>query len=95
MYFKLDGDVTKGLDICRRSLVRRLITEKLVNSRVMQAIMVSIWNQPKEFMVVEIAPRVFQLFFGEERGLIRVLKGSCGYIRILSLFLRDGQRTSC
>ncbi|XP_015959755.1 uncharacterized protein LOC107483660 [Arachis duranensis] len=69
-------DVKEGLQGCKNSLIGRLMTEKSINSAWIQSAMQNIWKKPEGLRIVELKPKIYQIFFQKETDLDRVLKGS-------------------
>ncbi|MED6155736.1 hypothetical protein PIB30_007601 [Stylosanthes scabra] len=69
-------DVIEGVKGCNTSLIGRLLTDKNIIVAWIQSAMHNVWRKPEGMRVVEIKPKIYQIFFDKEQDLDRVLKGS-------------------
>ncbi|XP_020999683.1 uncharacterized protein LOC110281626 [Arachis duranensis] len=59
-------DVERGLEECRRSLVERLLADRLFTIGIIDPAMTAIWRQPEGMRVIDHGENVFQFFFEKE-----------------------------
>ncbi|PNX90650.1 hypothetical protein L195_g046775, partial [Trifolium pratense] len=71
-----DDDVEEGLTECRNSVIAKIITDKPIHKGSLQSALASIWCNPKEFRMEEVEEKMYQLFFGSDKDLKRVINGS-------------------
>ena len=71
-----EQDVAQGVEVCERSLISRVVTEKSINKASFQNAMTNMWGVKEGLKIVEIQEKLFQLFFEEERAMVGVQKGS-------------------
>ncbi|KAJ1397625.1 Zinc knuckle CX2CX4HX4C [Sesbania bispinosa] len=71
-----DEDVHDGVELCSKSLLGQLITQKPIHLNSVRNALEGIWCNPKGFHMEEIAPKTFQFFFDSEDDTSRILKGS-------------------
>ncbi|KAJ1375649.1 Zinc finger, CCHC-type [Sesbania bispinosa] len=71
-----EEDVVEGVELCSKSLIGKIITQKPIHLNSVQSALEGIWCNPVGFRMEEIFPKTFQFFFGSEEDTTRVLGGS-------------------
>ncbi|MED6192730.1 hypothetical protein PIB30_012900 [Stylosanthes scabra] len=69
------SDITVGVERCTRSLIGRLLADRSFSAGTIEAALGSIWRNLNGFKIVDRGGNIFQLFFNEERDVIRIERG--------------------
>ncbi|KAJ1376289.1 Zinc finger, CCHC-type [Sesbania bispinosa] len=71
-----EDDVIDGIELCSKSLIGQIITQKPIHLNNLHNALGGIWCNPLGFRMEEIYPKTFQFFFDSEDDANRILKGS-------------------
>ena len=77
-----DEDVEISVQDCRRSLMRRIMRDKIANFTGVKNFTNHVWGYPRNLRVTEIGPNVFQFQLEKEVERERVLRGGPGFCTI-------------
>ncbi|KAH7834397.1 hypothetical protein Vadar_015558 [Vaccinium darrowii] len=71
----LEEDIKLSEAECRLSVIGKVVSSKAVNLHGFKNTMAPLWGNPSGFKVVEIGDNLFQIVFGKEEDILRVLAG--------------------
>ncbi|KAL3534612.1 hypothetical protein ACH5RR_003073 [Cinchona calisaya] len=69
----VNEDVQKSISECKKCLLGRIFGQKAINFVGVKNFVNQVWGSPKNLVVIELGPNFFQISFGLESDLVRVL----------------------
>lgn len=89
-----EEDVEEGLQVCKNSVVGKILTEKPIHKGSLQSALANIWCNPKGFRMEEIEDKLYQFFLEEEKDAKRILQGSPWIFRNSWLIVKEWDRAT-
>ncbi|KAJ1388044.1 Zinc knuckle CX2CX4HX4C [Sesbania bispinosa] len=87
-----EDDIDAGIESFSKSLIGRILTQKLIHLNSLQNALVGIWCNLKGFRREEISIKMFQFYFEDGDEAERILKGSPWMFRNSWLILKKWSR---
>ena len=68
-------ELTLGIKECQGSLLGKIVGEKIANYTGVKNFVTAAWGYPKDMIVAELGPNLFQFFLPKEGDRDRIVKG--------------------
>ncbi|XP_016195665.1 uncharacterized protein LOC107636687 [Arachis ipaensis] len=69
-------DIQDGISRCEKSLIGRLLADRLFSGGTVEVALQAIWRHPKGFRVTDHGGNLFQFYFDDEMDVTRIERGA-------------------
>jgi hypothetical protein len=75
-YWYQEDHIQEGIQNCQKSLIGKLLSEKIVTKQIIQNTLLGIWGDPQGFQLSEVEGGFFNIIMDREKDIQRALKGN-------------------
>jgi hypothetical protein len=85
-----EDHVQEGIQNCKKSLIGKFLTEKIITKQVVHNTLLGIWGNPKGFQITEVEGGFYHISMENERDILRALKGNSWTVGTLGSWFNSG-----
>jgi hypothetical protein len=87
-----EDHVQEGIQNCKKSLIGKILSEKIITKQIIHNTLIGIWGDPKGFQISEVEGGFYHIAMDTEKDIARALKGNPWTIRNSWLIVQPWDR---